>query len=263
MGFLLRGRQASAKGGNVLVVPSVAVSNRGAVRNTSDLVPVVPPRHDAGVLGRVVAEPPVGLAVVIDGDLCPIPKLRVEHDRRRGQLLGHVIRILPELPAIGVEQVEHDHDDSQRHEAECRLDGRVPFTDAGALLHGGHQYRVNLVERIFIKSAPASGGCFALVLEELGGGLVLLLFAGRAGVASFARLALGILLALGVTGIRSACGGGQVQELVHRPLHWNADGNSSESRRHRAGEEDETHHLVGEEEHRDSPEHEKVRGWAQ
>jgi hypothetical protein len=51
---------------DVLVVPCIPVSNRSTVGDTSKLVPVVPPRHDTGVLGGVVAEPPVGLAVVVD-----------------------------------------------------------------------------------------------------------------------------------------------------------------------------------------------------
>ena len=39
----LRGDQGAAQQGDVLVVPSVAVRERGAVRDAADLVPVVPP----------------------------------------------------------------------------------------------------------------------------------------------------------------------------------------------------------------------------
>ena len=45
----------------------------GAVAHTCDLVAVVPPGHHPGVLGGVVAQPPVALAVVVDDDDLAVP----------------------------------------------------------------------------------------------------------------------------------------------------------------------------------------------
>ena len=55
-------------GEGVRVRVRVRVRARVRVRlrlRLSDLVAVVPPRHDARVLGRVVAQPPVGLHKVV------------------------------------------------------------------------------------------------------------------------------------------------------------------------------------------------------
>ena len=41
------------------MVPSVAVRQCGAVCNACDLVPIVPPGHDASVLRRVLPQPDI------------------------------------------------------------------------------------------------------------------------------------------------------------------------------------------------------------
>jgi hypothetical protein len=45
----------------VLMVPRVPISEGGAVADTGDLVSVVPPRHDAGIVRGVLLEPDVRL----------------------------------------------------------------------------------------------------------------------------------------------------------------------------------------------------------
>ena len=47
------------------VVPRVVVDERGPVGHASNLVAVVPPRHDSRVLGRVLPEPVVCLAEIV------------------------------------------------------------------------------------------------------------------------------------------------------------------------------------------------------
>ena len=49
---------------NVLMVPSIAVSDGSALSDTGNLVAVVPPSHDACVGLGAVAQPMVGLAIV-------------------------------------------------------------------------------------------------------------------------------------------------------------------------------------------------------
>lgn len=51
--------------GDVAVVPGVVVHQRGPVGHPRDLVAVVPPGHDAGVLVRVLPQPVVGLPEVV------------------------------------------------------------------------------------------------------------------------------------------------------------------------------------------------------
>jgi len=64
----LRGGVGEGAGeeGDVFVVPRVAVGDGGAVGEAGDLVAVVPPGEDAGVLGGVLLEVPVGFAVVVN-----------------------------------------------------------------------------------------------------------------------------------------------------------------------------------------------------
>lgn len=49
----------------VTVVPRVVIDQRGPVGHAGYLVPVVPPRHDAGVLVCILPQPVVGLPEVI------------------------------------------------------------------------------------------------------------------------------------------------------------------------------------------------------
>ena len=51
---------------NVGVVPRVVVDERRSVGHAADLVAVVPPRHDLGVVRRVLPEPVVGLLMIVN-----------------------------------------------------------------------------------------------------------------------------------------------------------------------------------------------------
>lgn len=53
------------------VVPGVIIHQRGSVGHPCYLVAVVPPRHDARVLVRVLSQPIVGLPEVVQDVACP------------------------------------------------------------------------------------------------------------------------------------------------------------------------------------------------
>ena len=81
---VLGGGEALAEQRDVLVVPRVAVGDGRAVAHPVDLVAVVPPRHHTRVLGRVVAQPPVGLAEVVDQHGASGTVSPAQHDLRQG-----------------------------------------------------------------------------------------------------------------------------------------------------------------------------------
>ena len=69
---LLARAHGLANSGNVGVVPGVVVNQGRAISHTTDLVAIVPPGHDLGVIRGVLAEPVVRLTVVIDDELATI-----------------------------------------------------------------------------------------------------------------------------------------------------------------------------------------------
>ncbi len=69
------------------VVPRVVVNQSRPVGHPCNLISVVPPAHHDSVLGRVLAEPVVRLAEVVDDVLAPIGVLGCEHDGR-GRVCG-------------------------------------------------------------------------------------------------------------------------------------------------------------------------------
>mmetsp|Transcript_67568 Transcript_67568/g.161295 ORF Transcript_67568/g.161295 Transcript_67568/m.161295 type:complete len:224 (+) Transcript_67568:945-1616(+) len=111
---LLR-RQALAEGGNVLVVPGVAVRDRRAVPDARNLISVVPPRHDAGIVRSLVAHPPVRLAVVIDDDFLAVLQPGLVHDRGVGHLVRHLVRIPVELPPVPQHRPDGERDQQKPH----------------------------------------------------------------------------------------------------------------------------------------------------
>mmetsp|Transcript_4197 Transcript_4197/g.9520 ORF Transcript_4197/g.9520 Transcript_4197/m.9520 type:complete len:316 (-) Transcript_4197:1873-2820(-) len=90
---LLRACQGPAKGGDVLVVPCVAVRDRGPFGDAGNLVPVVPPGHHTRISGRVLLDPLVALQVVIDLDHLPraVPDL-VNH-LGIGERMSHAVAV--------------------------------------------------------------------------------------------------------------------------------------------------------------------------
>ena len=65
------------------------------------LVAVVPPGHHARILWRVVAQPPVGLAVVVDHHFLAIVQLSLEHDLWLREAFRQPVRILVEFLTVG------------------------------------------------------------------------------------------------------------------------------------------------------------------
>lgn len=81
---LLAGAHSLANSGNVSVVPGVVVDQGGAVSHTTDLVAVVPPRHDLGSRLGVLAEPLVCLTVIINDVLRAVSHTGSQNHGRRG-----------------------------------------------------------------------------------------------------------------------------------------------------------------------------------
>ena len=69
--------------GDVRVVPRVVVHQRGPIGHAADLVPVVPPGHDFGIWRRILPQPVIRLAVVVDDVLAPVRQSAGKDHRRR------------------------------------------------------------------------------------------------------------------------------------------------------------------------------------
>mmetsp|Transcript_27661 Transcript_27661/g.83427 ORF Transcript_27661/g.83427 Transcript_27661/m.83427 type:complete len:290 (-) Transcript_27661:1239-2108(-) len=106
--LFLRVRQAAPQCGDVLVIPRVPIGDRCPVADAVDLVAVIPPRHDARILGRVVSEPPISLSVIVDDLLCAAHPAH-EHDGRRGHRFTQPVAIEVKVDAA-VQDGEKDHD---------------------------------------------------------------------------------------------------------------------------------------------------------
>lgn len=92
-------------GGNVGVVPSVVVNQSRTVSHTTDLVTIIPPGHDLGIVLGVLTKPIIGLTVVIDDMLASIRKTAGENDR------GGRVRIRSDPSAVSD---KHQKVDSKR-----------------------------------------------------------------------------------------------------------------------------------------------------
>lgn len=85
---LLTGAHGLADSGNVGVVPGVVVDQGGTVSHTTNLVAVIPPRHDLGGWLGVLAQPVVSLTVVINDVLRTVGKTRSQDNGRGGVSVG-------------------------------------------------------------------------------------------------------------------------------------------------------------------------------
>lgn len=65
------------------IVPSIVINQSRPIGHTSNLVSVIPPTHDHSVFGRVLSEPVVCFAEIVDDVLTAIRVLRRKNDRRR------------------------------------------------------------------------------------------------------------------------------------------------------------------------------------
>mmetsp|Transcript_142040 Transcript_142040/g.441672 ORF Transcript_142040/g.441672 Transcript_142040/m.441672 type:complete len:231 (+) Transcript_142040:517-1209(+) len=112
---LLGARQRPAERGDVLVVPGVAVGDGGALGDAGYLVSVVPPRHDARVLGRVLVDPLVALQVVVDQDVLSVPALDLVDDLRVGQGPRNAVAVLDEGHQLPGEAAADENVGDQQH----------------------------------------------------------------------------------------------------------------------------------------------------
>mmetsp|Transcript_26441 Transcript_26441/g.57432 ORF Transcript_26441/g.57432 Transcript_26441/m.57432 type:complete len:638 (+) Transcript_26441:429-2342(+) len=221
-GLLLVGHQALAQQCEVLVVPGVAVRNGGAVGHARDLVPVVPPGHHAGILGGVVAQPPVGLPEVVDDHRGSVAVAAAEHDLRLGEVLRHLLAVGLEVEDGGGHARQEDH---RRHLAGkgvvvVRLDDLV--------LHELHLLR----QQVAVSPPLLLGGLLHLLL--LAGGAAGAL---RGGACLLRDLLLLLLVRLG---------GLLVDEVVDGPLeHERREGARADGARG-AQNQNQPHHLAAE-----------------
>lgn len=70
------------------IVPRVVVNKRRTVSHTTNLVAVIPPRHDFGILLGVLSQPLVRLSVIINNVLASIRQSACQDNRRRGVGVG-------------------------------------------------------------------------------------------------------------------------------------------------------------------------------
>ena len=106
----------------MFVVPSVAVSEGGAVADAGDLIAVIPPGENARVSGSFVAEPEVPLAIIVDDLGATVGHSVFEHDLRLGEGVSKLITVVQELLILGVLLVANgDEDDSDGHSSFAHL----------------------------------------------------------------------------------------------------------------------------------------------
>lgn len=84
----LTGTHRLTDSGNVSVVPRVVVHQSRSVSHATNLVAIIPPRHDFGVLLGVLSQPLVRLTVVIDDVLRTIRHAAGKDNRRRRVGIG-------------------------------------------------------------------------------------------------------------------------------------------------------------------------------
>ena len=72
----------------VCVVPSVVVNKNSSISHCCDLVAIIPPRHDLGILRGVLSKPVVGLAKVVKDDSRAVVLIGSQHNGGGGVSLG-------------------------------------------------------------------------------------------------------------------------------------------------------------------------------
>ena len=239
---LLGRREAPRDQRDVLEVPGVAVGQGGAVGDAGDLVPVVPPRHHAAVLGGVLPEPVVAVEVVVHDDALPGLQLRLEDD---AGLAGRVRKHVAEL----VERVE-----VQRGPAEQQQSGR----DAENFAPGAPVGPADLVREDLdlLGEHPVRGGRLApLALPR--GALPSLLRRGRLLRGS---LLLGLFLRASLGLLGALLEASDEPQLRHAPVEAAAEGDAGQSRRHGAQQDDQAVHLEREEVPEGAPQQHKQLG---
>ena len=126
--LLLGACQGLTKKSNVLVVPGVAIRNCCSVADTSDLVAIVPPSHDASILRRVVSAPPVRLAVIVHQNFLSHVTVGLVDNGRVRHVFGHfsapVIKFFAEWEGRVQKHVANDQTRNLHHGASTVLGRR-------------------------------------------------------------------------------------------------------------------------------------------
>mmetsp|Transcript_20649 Transcript_20649/g.43400 ORF Transcript_20649/g.43400 Transcript_20649/m.43400 type:complete len:680 (+) Transcript_20649:62-2101(+) len=247
---LLR-RQALAEGGDVLVVPGVAVGDGGPVPDARDLVPVVPPGHDAGVVGGAVAQPVVRVEVVVDEHLLAVLEAGAEDDGGVGHAHRHLVAVRRKRPEC---KEAGDEDEGGDGEAQRLAEGaRVQLRPLR--LHLLRQQVEGVVRQAEDGRRGAALGPHARLARRL---LVPALARRRRRALAGPALARGgrrwrlvlILIRNDELGV----------QLAQRALHNRRNRHPAQRRCDRARQDDEPHHLEGEEVGDDGVEDEEVLG---
>mmetsp|Transcript_83110 Transcript_83110/g.209499 ORF Transcript_83110/g.209499 Transcript_83110/m.209499 type:complete len:436 (-) Transcript_83110:807-2114(-) len=212
--LLLRARQNSAECGDVLVVPCVAISDGRAFGHTGDLVPVVPPSHDACILRSVIPDPLVAADVVVDDHLFPGAELGLEHELRIGHLLRHPVAMGDEVLHVALRLVIGCHQDcssnrcSDRSVHEPQALGKPIFELSEVFdLASDHHRPAVVPERPYDRAHPSRTCWRWLLLNNLG------------------------------------LEADQSQELLDAPIRDDADGEACEHRYDGAADDDQSGHL--------------------
>mmetsp|Transcript_67282 Transcript_67282/g.194595 ORF Transcript_67282/g.194595 Transcript_67282/m.194595 type:complete len:360 (-) Transcript_67282:603-1682(-) len=201
---------------DVLVVPSVAIRDGRAPCDASDLIAVIPPRHHAGVLRRVVPDPLVSPEVVVDDDALAIPQRRLEHKLRIGHVHGNLVAMLDVLLRIGHAALEE-----RRSDPDCSGGADRPVDDPEARLE-----RLLRGDKIGHLGGPHRGANDAPESPPDG--------AHAAGAQRNGRL--GLLLRLPAH---------HVQDLVDAPVADDPHGKAGEYRDDRPTDDNQARHLQG------------------
>mmetsp|Transcript_43359 Transcript_43359/g.94218 ORF Transcript_43359/g.94218 Transcript_43359/m.94218 type:complete len:266 (-) Transcript_43359:435-1232(-) len=138
VGLFLRPCEALAQQGDVLMVPGISIRQSGAIAESIDLIAVIPPGHDPSILGRLVTQPPIGLAVVIDEDHLTIFGPTFQYD-------GGLRQALPNHPAV-VDKLHATHDKHQEDQHGRGLP--LPFRFIVSLQEGYLQFFIDLQQHV-------------------------------------------------------------------------------------------------------------------
>ena len=238
VGLLLRRGEDAPEGGNVLVIPRVAVGDRGALRDAGNLVAIVPPRHDARVLGGVVPQPEVGLAVVVDHHKLAVLQLPTVHDLRLARALG-------ELVGVAIEGAAHAEEGKHHRRADAQPDGRCAL---------GHELRARALAGLDHRRLNG-GGKVAHLLDERAalligalllakrGDLLFLVFGTLGVLLDILLLVIGRLAAVGTAGGTAVL----LPQLHHRSddelIPSKAERDTTEGGGDRPEEDDQARHL--------------------
>mmetsp|Transcript_33406 Transcript_33406/g.105277 ORF Transcript_33406/g.105277 Transcript_33406/m.105277 type:complete len:223 (+) Transcript_33406:761-1429(+) len=149
MGFLLGGCKHLADGGDVLVVPCVAVCQGRSLADASDLITVVPPCHHSCLLGGLISQPVVCLQVVVDHHNLPVVRVGLEDDGGVGHAVSELMAVAFELERVGSQVVDEEdgEDDTGNLGREALVEDRRQ-----ALPHAVH-----LVELLLSRFAEPGG----------------------------------------------------------------------------------------------------------